>query len=59
MMDSVELSDQLDQLNDEYTYRVNALVGEGREALAAAMSVQYLEDRDDLQRAAAERSRAA
>jgi hypothetical protein len=59
MMDSVEFSDQLDQLNDEYTYRVNALVGEGREELAAAMSVQYLEDRDDLQRAAAERSRAA
>jgi hypothetical protein len=59
-MDAIdELSCQLDRLADDYTYRANALVGEGREDLAAALSVQYLEDRDDLQRAAAERLRAA
>lgn len=57
---NTELAARLDRLEDEYTYRVNALVGAGREDLAAEISVQYLDDRDDLQRgAAADRSRAA
>lgn len=35
---------RLEELRDDYTYRVNLLLDEGREDLAAELADQYLED---------------
>lgn len=37
-------SDRLRELQDEYTYRVNLLLDEGREDLAARVAEGYLDD---------------
>lgn len=42
-------STRLQKLQDEYTYRVNVLLDEGREDLAARVADEYL---DELARAA-------
>ncbi len=35
---------RLEELRDSYTYRVNLLLDEGREDLAAKLADQYVED---------------
>lgn len=45
----------LNRLQDEYTFRVNVLLDQGREDLAAALATQYLEERDRVQRDAERR----
>jgi hypothetical protein len=46
------LSTQLAALQDDYTYRVNLLLDEGREDLAARLADRYLEDAARLMRSA-------
>jgi hypothetical protein len=43
-MTAPELTDRLEKLQDEYTYRVNMLLDEGREDLAARLAERYSEE---------------
>jgi hypothetical protein len=40
---TIDLTTRLEALRDEYTYRLNLLLDEGREDLAAKLSDEYLE----------------
>jgi hypothetical protein len=40
---TIDLTTRLEQLRDEYTYRLNLLLDEGREDLAAKLNDEYLE----------------
>lgn len=44
MTSTIELNTQLEALQDDYTFRINVLVEEGREDLVADLSDQYLWD---------------
>jgi hypothetical protein len=41
---TLDLTTRLEALRDEYTYRVNMLLDEGREDLAAALADDYVEE---------------
>ena len=41
---TTDLHRDLESLQDEYTYRVNLMLDEGREDLATALSEQYIAD---------------
>jgi hypothetical protein len=41
---STDINERLQQLNEEYTYLVNELVGQGRDKDAAALSRSYERD---------------
>jgi hypothetical protein len=43
-MDTIEINERLSALNEEYTYLVNELVGQGRDEDAAALSRAYERD---------------
>lgn len=43
-----DLDAELSALQDDYTYRVNMLLDEGREDLAAELSDQYVQDAADM-----------
>ncbi len=45
-----QLRDQLEDLRDSYTYRLNILLEQGREDLADTMSAQYTAERATLLR---------
>lgn len=53
MTSRTELSAQLEDLQDDYTFRVNVLLEDGREDLAADLSDQYVSDAAELMRRAA------
>ncbi len=53
MISTTELDTRLEALQDDYTFRVNVLLEEGREDLVADMSDQYLSDAAALTRQAA------
>ncbi len=40
---TLDLTTRLEQLRDDYTYRVNLLLDEGREDLAVKLSDEYVE----------------
>lgn len=42
MNTTLDLTARLETLRDEYTYRVNTLLGEGREDLATQMADDYV-----------------
>ncbi len=44
MTSTLTLDEELATLRDDYTYRVNLLLDDGREDLAAQLSDRYLED---------------
>jgi hypothetical protein len=41
---TLDLTARLEALRDEYTYRVNMLLDEGREDLATALADDYVEE---------------
>ncbi len=43
-----DLNAELSALQDDYTYRVNLLLDEGREDLATELSDRYVQDAADL-----------
>jgi hypothetical protein len=43
-MTTLDLTDHLHKLQDEYSYRVNLLLDENREDLAAKLADQYTEE---------------
>ena len=43
MNTTIDVTARLETLRDEYTYRLNLLLDEGREDLAAKLSDEYLE----------------
>ncbi len=44
MNTTVDLTARLEALRDEYTYRVNMLLDEGREDLATALADDYVDE---------------
>lgn len=44
MNTTIDLTARLETLRDEYTYRVNVVLEEGREDLATKISDEYLEE---------------
>lgn len=53
MTSTTELSTQLEVLQDDYTFRINVLVEEGREDLVADLSAEYAIDAAALMQPAA------
>lgn len=51
MSTTLDLTARLELLRDDYTYRVNMLLEEGREDLAARLVDDYLDDATSLMRA--------
>ena len=43
-----DVNERLAELNDDYVYRLNVLIAEGREAEADRLSDEYLHDAADL-----------
>lgn len=43
MNTTIDLTTRLETLRDEYTYRLNLLLDEGREDLAAKLSDEYVD----------------
>jgi len=41
---TLDVTTRLEELRDDYTYRVNLLLDEGREDLAAELADRYVED---------------
>ena len=44
MNTTIDLTTRLETLRDEYTYRLNLLLDEGREDLAAKLSDEYVDE---------------
>ncbi len=44
MSTTIDMTTELAELQDDYTYRVNLLLDEGREDLAAVLADRYIED---------------
>ncbi len=44
MNGTLDVTTRLEELRDDYTYRVNLVLDEGREDLAAELADRYVED---------------
>ncbi len=53
MTATIDLTEELAALRDDYTYRVNLLLDEGRDDLAARLADRYVEDAFRVVRASA------